>query len=179
MTANGQAIAVSPGDRLRDRLDDPKVAEALNTLLDHADLLAVLATGLDGIVRRGDTISNTLSSAVGEFKGASLAGAPGAQALKGVNIQGLAASLGTLSSALVGATPAINTLLTSRLTDPQTAAVLAQLGDAVVEGKAAAASEPGPKGVMGLWKLSKDKDVTRGLGFLVAVARSFGRRVGQ
>jgi len=179
MTASGQAIAVSPGDRLRDRLDDPKVAEALNTLLDHADLLAVLVTGLDGFVRRGDSISNTLSSAVGEFKGASLAGVPGAESLKGVDIQGLAASLGTLSTALVGATPALNTLLTSRLTDPQAAGVLAQLGDALVEGKAAAASEPGPKGLMGLWKVTKDKDVARGLGFLIQVARSFGRRVGQ
>jgi len=180
MTANGQAVAVSPGDRVRDRLDDPKVAEALNTLLDHADILAVLVTALDGFVRRGDVIADSLSATVTEIRGGALTGAAsGAESLKGVDIQGLAASLGTLSSALVGATPALNTLLTSRLTDPQAAGVLAQLGDAIVEGKTAAAVEPGPKGLLGLWKVSRDRDVARGLGFLIQVARSFGRRVGQ
>jgi len=178
MTANGQAVAVSPSDSIRERLDDPKVAEALNTLLDHAELLAVLVTGLDGFVRRGDTISNSLSSAVSDFKGASLAGAvPGGESLKGLDVQGLAASLGTLSTALVGATHAINTLLKSRLTDPQAADVLAKLGDAVVDAKTANAAAP--KGMLGLWKVSKDPDVGRGLGFLIQVARSFGRRVGQ
>ncbi len=71
MTANGQAVAVTPADSVRDRLDDPQVAAALNTLLDHADVLAVLVSGLDGFVRRGDTITETVSSAVAEFRGAS------------------------------------------------------------------------------------------------------------
>jgi hypothetical protein len=173
MTANGQAVAVTPADSVRDRLDDPQVAAALNTLLDHADVLAVLVSGLDGFVRRGDTITETLSSAVSEFRGAS----PGADALKGVDLQSLAASLATLSGSVVSATPALNTLLTSGLTDPQAVQVLASLGDALIEGKAGAADLP--KGIYGLWKAAKDPDVARGLGFLLAVARSFGRRVGQ
>jgi hypothetical protein len=178
MTANGQAVAVTPADTVRDRLDDPQVAAALNTLLDHADVLAVLVSGLDGFVRRGDTITNTVSTAVAEFRGASAAGViPGGDALKGVDLQALAASLGTLSGAVVGATPALNTLLSSKLTDPQTAEVLAQLGDALVDGKAGAANPP--KGLYGLWKATKDPDVARGLGFLLAVAKSFGRRVGR
>jgi hypothetical protein len=173
MTANGQAVAVTPADTVRDRLDDPRVAAALNTLLDHADVLAVLVSGLDGFVRRGDTITETLSSAVSEFRGAS----PGGDALKGVDLQGLAASLATLSGSVVNATPALNTLLSSGLTDPQAAQVLASLGDSLVDGKAGAANPP--KGLYGLWKATKDPDVARGLGFLLAVAKSFGRRVGQ
>lgn len=181
MTANGQAVAVSPADQIRERLDDPEVAASLNDLLDHADLLAVLVSGLDGLVRRGDAITDSLSSAVVEFKGASSAGViPGAEALKGVDLQGLTQSLATLSNSLVGATPALNTLLSSRLTDPQAAEVLAQLGEALVEGKAAAAADPGgPRGVFGFWKVSKDPDVLRGLGFIIQVARAFGRRMGQ
>nr|7UTD_Q Chain Q, Type 2 [NiFe]-hydrogenase Huc membrane adapter subunit [Mycolicibacterium smegmatis MC2 155]7UTD_R Chain R, Type 2 [NiFe]-hydrogenase Huc membrane adapter subunit [Mycolicibacterium smegmatis MC2 155]7UTD_S Chain S, Type 2 [NiFe]-hydrogenase Huc membrane adapter subunit [Mycolicibacterium smegmatis MC2 155]7UTD_T Chain T, Type 2 [NiFe]-hydrogenase Huc membrane adapter subunit [Mycolicibacterium smegmatis MC2 155] len=58
----------SPVDGIRRRLDDPQVAEALNSLLDHADLLAVLVKGLDGFVRRGDDIANNLTSAIGELK---------------------------------------------------------------------------------------------------------------
>ena len=178
MTANGQAVAVTPADTVRDRLDDPQVAAALNTLLDHADVLAVLVSGLDGFVRRGDTITSTLSSAVSEFRGASSAGAiPGAEAFKGVDLQTLAASLATLSASVAGATPSLNTLLTSKLTDPQAAQVLASLGDALIDGKAGAANPP--KGLYGLYKATKDPDVSRGLGFLLAVAKSFGRRVGQ
>ena len=177
MAANGQAIAVTPADSVRDRLDDPQVAAALNTLLDHADVLAVLVSGLDGFVRRGDTITDTLSSAVSELRGASAAGIPGADALKGVDLQSLAASLATLSGSVVNATPALNTLLSSGLTDPQAAQVLASLGDSLVDGKAGAANPP--KGLYGLWKATKDPDVARGLGFLLAVAKSFGRRVGQ
>ncbi len=41
MTANGQVLAISPADQLRERLDDPQVAASLNGLLDHADLLAI------------------------------------------------------------------------------------------------------------------------------------------
>ena len=177
MTANGQAVAVTPADSVRDRLDDPQVAAALNTLLDHADVLAVLVSGLDGFVRRGDTITDTVSSAVAEFLGASAAGIPGADALKGVDLRSLAASLATLSGSVVGATPALTTLLSSGLTDPQAAQVLASLGDSLVDGKAGAANPP--KGLYGLWKATKDPDVARGLGFLLAVAKSFGRRVGQ
>jgi Protein of unknown function (DUF1641) len=181
MTANGQAVAASPVDQIRDRLDDPKVAASLNNLLDHAELLAVLVSGLDGFVRRGDAITDSLSSAVVELKGASAAGViPGGDAFKGVDLQGLAQSLATLSGSLVGATPGLNTLLSSRLTDPEAAEVLAQLGQALVEGKAAAAADPGgPKGVFGFWKVTKDPDVLRGLGFLIQVARAFGRRMGQ
>ncbi|CAN5760298.1 DUF1641 domain-containing protein [soil metagenome] len=174
MTANGQVVELSPSDRLRARLDDPVVASSLDTLLQHADLVAVLLTGLDGLVRRSDTIGDSLTSAIGEFKG----DFTGADLFKGVDFAGLARSLVSLSDKLVGATPAINTLLASPLTDPQAAEVLGQLGQALVDGKAAAAQNPeGPKGVFALLKLTKDKDVTRGLGFLIQVARAFGRQL--
>ncbi|KAA0081924.1 DUF1641 domain-containing protein [Mycolicibacterium sp. P9-64] len=181
MTANGQVMAISPADALRDRLDDPRIAESLNNLLDHADLLAILVTGLDGLLRRGDEIGDSLASAVGELRGSSLAATiPGVESLKDVDLHGLAGSLASLSGSLVNATPALNTLLASRLTDPQAAEVLALLGQALVDGKAAADADPGgPKGLFGLWRVTKDKDITRGLGFMIQVARAFGRRLDQ
>ncbi|WP_179475077.1 DUF1641 domain-containing protein [Mycolicibacterium vinylchloridicum] len=168
MTANGQAIAISPADQIRDRLDDPTVAAALNTLLDHADLLAVLVSGLDGFVRRGDLIADSLASAVSDFKGVSASGVlPSAEALKGVDVQGLTQTVATLSNSLVAAAPALNTLLS-------------QVGQAVAEGSEAAAADPGgPKGLFGLWKVTKDPDVSRGLGFMIHVARAFGRQVAR
>ncbi|KQH75982.1 hypothetical protein AO501_18270 [Mycobacterium gordonae] len=181
MSANGQVVALSPGDQLRDRLDDPAIAASLNSLLDHADLLAILVTGLDGFVRRGDQISESVASAVGEIRGASLT-VPGFDQVKAelgsVDVQALAATLASLASALVAAAPTLNKILNSPLVDPQAADVLAELGEALVEGKAAAAADPGgPKGLFGLWRVSKDKDINRGLGFLIQVARAFGRQL--
>jgi len=53
-----------PAQALAKRLAEPRTAAAVNTLLDHADLL-------DGLVSRGDTITDSLadsstSSAAGD-----------------------------------------------------------------------------------------------------------------
>lgn len=181
MVANGHVVEVSPADRLRERLDDPAVAASLNALLDHADLLAVLVVGLDGLVRRGDVISETLSSAVGELRApaAPLSGLNQARAeLGSIDVSSLAVSLAGLTRALVDVMPVLDKLLHSPLADPRAADVLAELGTALVEGKAAAEADPGgPKGLFGLWRVSKDKDINRGLGFLIQVARAFGRQL--
>lgn len=185
MVANGQTLETSPADRLRDRLDDPAVAASLNSLLDHADLVAILVTGLDGLVRRGDEISDSLSSAVDELRGpaasftANLPGLAEARAeLRSIDMQSLAVSLASLSRTLVDVMPVLDKLLHSPLLDPKAADVLAELGQALVEGKAAAEADPGgPRGLFGLWRVSKDKDINRGLGFLVQVARAFGRQL--
>ncbi|CAN5496963.1 DUF1641 domain-containing protein [soil metagenome] len=181
MTAIGQVLAPSAADELRARLNDPQVAESLNTLLDHADLLAVLLTGLDGLIRRGDTISDSLSAAVGEMKGpatAFSASLPSAAELKSIDFTALAHTVTSLTKALVDATPTLDRLLHSPLVDPAAADVLAELGQALVEGKAANDADPGgPKGIFGLWRVTKDQDVTRGMGFLIQVARAFGRQL--
>lgn len=185
MSGNGQFLQLSPADQVREKLDDPQVAASLNSLLEHADLLAILVSGLDGLVRRSDTLSDTLTSAIGDFKGAKgVNGAsltqsiPGIDSLRSVDLAGLAESFATLSDKVIGATPALNSLLESRLTDPQAADVLAQLGEALVEAKAATAKHPdGPKGFFGILKATKDPDVIRGIGFLLQVAKGFGRQL--
>jgi Protein of unknown function (DUF1641) len=183
MTTNGRVAELSPSDRIRQKLDDPRVAASVDDLLEHADLLAVLVSGLDGLVRRGDTVSDSFASAIGEFtgdgRGAALSQSiPGLQALRTVDLAGLATSFATLSETVVGATPALNSLLESRLTDPLATEVLAQLGEALVEAKTVTASNSSaPRGVFGMLKAARDPDVARGLGFLIQVARSFGRQL--
>ncbi len=115
MTANGQVLYVSPADQVRAKLDDPRVAAALNDLLEHADLLAILVSGLDGLVRRSDEISDSVTSAIGEFKGE--VNTP----LKSVDLAGLAGTFATLSGKVIEATPALNSLLGSSLVDPRAA----------------------------------------------------------
>lgn len=174
-------VDTSPADEIRRRLDDPRVAEALTSLLDHADLLAVLVQGLDGFVRRGDDIANNLTSAIGELKALNTADTPipALAALRDVDLAGLANSLATLSGGLVKATPALSTVLDSPLTDQRGAEVLSALGEALVAARTSA--PPAPRGVRGMWKTlrsaAKDPDVGRGVSYLIEVARIFGRKV--
>ena len=174
MASNGHSVVdelseLSPADILRQRLDDPQTAAALSSLLDHADLLAVIIEGLDGFVRRGDDIATNLTSAIGELK-----------AVNGADtLAQLGSSLAKLSSGMVKATPAISTMLDSPLTDERGAEVLAALGEAVVTARATA--PPTPPGVRGIWKTlrtaAKDPDIRRSLSYVLEVVRIFGRKV--
>jgi hypothetical protein len=66
------------------------------------------------------------------------------------------------------------TLVESQMLEPSALAVISQL--------AAALAEPGetrPVGVWGAMRALRDADVQRALGFLLAVARTFGRHLGD
>ncbi|HNP74119.1 MAG TPA: DUF1641 domain-containing protein [Kouleothrix sp.] len=56
-------------EQLLDRLNEPRTLDALNRLLDHAELLAFSASSLDGLVRRSDVIVDNVAASVGELRG--------------------------------------------------------------------------------------------------------------
>jgi hypothetical protein len=170
-------IAESPGDEVIARLDDPKIASSLSLILDHADLLATIIVGLDGLLRRADVIGDNLASGVAEVRNLAATG-NGQRPWPSVDLAALSETITRLSAAAVDATPALDRLLHSPLTDPQTVDVLAEIGQALLEGKQAAAADPrGPKGVFALMRVTKDPDVSRGLGFMIQIARAFGKRL--
>jgi len=162
VTLNGQLVAPSPAEALRARLDEPQVAAALNNLLDHADLLAIVAVAFDGFLSRGDVIADTLAEAVGELRGAGV-GNP----LAGVDVKGLVGSA-------KAAAPAIQNLL-GQVSDPRTVETVTQLTTAVAEAKKNPA--PAPTGALALLRALKDPEVSAGLGFLLNVAKQFGRQI--
>lgn len=171
MAPNGPLVAQSPADELLARLDDPRVAAALGNLLDHADLLAILVVGLDGLVSRGEVIGASLADAIGELRGE-------ADGLPPVDLKGLASSLATLSGSLSDATPALDALLRSSLTDPKAVEVISQLANALVVGRVRIEAETSvPTGVFGLLRALKDEDVARGLGYFMQVAKAFGQQL--
>lgn len=174
MTVNGQLAARSPADGLAERLDDPKVAAALGDILEHADLLALLVESLDGFVRRGDVITEAVADGVRDLRSVGLP-----VELADVDLRGLVGSLATLSGGVAGATPQLQTLLTSSLlTDPRTADTLVLFGEALVAGRERASAAPAPpSGVFGLLRTLRDDDVARGLAVLVETARALGRRL--
>lgn len=157
------ATSPSPAEALKARLDEPQVAAALNNLLDHADLLALVAVAVDGFLSRGDVIANTLAEAVGELRGAG--GVP--NPLAGVDVKGLLASA-------KDAAPAVQKLVGS-VSDPKVVDVVGQLTAAV--GEATTVHAPAPTGALALLRALKDPDTAAGLGFLLQVAKSFGSRI--
>lgn len=135
-----------------ERLLDPKTADALNTLLDHADLLATVVSGLDSLISRGEIITESLGSGLIELRGAN--GAAGGGAIQ------LLAALGSL-------------------TRPEVVSVLGAASQAVADGSAQAAADRSKiGGVRGLLKAVKDPDVSRALGLVVAIAKAFGSKLG-
>lgn len=55
-------------EQLLDRLNEPRTLEALNRLLDHAELLAFSAASLDGLVRRSDVLVENVAAGVAELR---------------------------------------------------------------------------------------------------------------
>lgn len=55
-------------EALLDRLNEPRTVEALHQLLDHAELLAYSAGALDGLIRRGETITDNVATSLDEIR---------------------------------------------------------------------------------------------------------------
>lgn len=176
MTAEGSLIAPSPMDALVSRLEEPNVVAALNDLLDHADILAVMVVAMDSFVRRGDAIADAFNDAVGELRGMF----PGSdkEPKELVDLGGLASSLATLAGPLTEAAPALRGILRSDLTSPQTIDIITRFGRALVNGSDAARTDPTKlSGAFAVVRALKDDDVARGLSFLLHIIRAFGREL--
>jgi hypothetical protein len=153
-------------ERLLDRLEDPRTAAALNTLLDNVELIAALVAGLDGLARKGDLIADTLTEVMGQVKAAGRA--------TGLDAGKTTEQLATLIPALAEAAPAINRVARSSIVEPEPIEVLSEAAVALVKGLQSAQQKDARLGLTGLLKATRHEDVQRGIGFLVEVAREFG-----
>lgn len=150
------------------RLHDPAVAASLVTLLDHADLLAIIAVSLDGFIARSDVIGDSLVDGVTELRavmGATESDFDPAALLSAV--KSLAGSLPQLAPSVVaavesGAFDQVNALV----------AGLAQ-GSAEFE-----TSPVQVTGALSLLRLLKDPDINRAISYAATVARALGRELG-
>lgn len=154
-------------ERLVDRLAEPRTAAALHTLLDNVELLAVVVDGLDSLARKGEVIGDTLGEVLHEVRAAGRA--------TGLDVRTTSQQLATLIPTLAEASPAINRILESPIVEPEPIAVLSEAAEALVKGLQAAQQNQTKVGLRGLLRATKDEDVQRGLGFLIEVAKVFGR----
>jgi len=154
-------------ERIVDRLNDPPTAAAIHLLLDNVELLAVLLSGVDGLARKGEVIGDTLAEVLAEVRAAGQA--------TGLDVRTTSQQLATLIPTLAEAAPAINRIIQSPIVEPEPVAVLSEAAQALVEGVKQAQRNQTSLGLAGLLRATRDEDVRRGLGFLVEVARVFGR----
>lgn len=167
--SNGTATQ-APSDAVVERLNDPAVAAALVTLLDNAELLSTLVLGLSGFVERGDMIMDAVAEGVQDFKKAGGAKPSG-------DMPSLT-ELGSVAGQLASSAPALEGVLNSSMVEPETIALLSQFSEAATEGAAnARANNTRVEGIRSAVKTLKDPEVQRGLGLLVEIARSLGRRM--
>lgn len=157
---------------LATRLADPKVAASLDQLLSHADVLALLVVGLDGLLSRGETISESLAAGVSEMRAAGTSsGLPSAGEL-GTLLQRLVTLTGPLTASL----PALEQLLTSDLADPRVIDTASMASRAIVKGTSTSRGTQ----VGGIWALLRalrDEDVSRALGFVLGIAKALGQEL--
>lgn len=148
------------------RLEDPEVAASIHMLLDNAATLAFTVEALDGFLRRGDVIADSLAAGVKDVLPAL------------GNLEGLAEQAGSVTQRAPELLAAFEALMASGMLRPQVLEVLGTLSGALVEG-AGKARENGTTvgGILPALRALRDPDVARGLGFLIEVSRALGRAV--
>lgn len=162
------APAVTLPPALLAKLAEPGVAESLTSLLSHADLVAILLEGLDGLIGRSEVIGDSLLSGIPELL-ATAKESPAGQ----LDVQGLLTSAQTLAGALPQAAPALAEVAGSGVTDD-----LALISRAVVKGREQFATDPvAVPSVFTLMRLFKDPDIGRAISYLATVAKALGQEL--
>jgi hypothetical protein len=144
------------------RLQEPKTAAALDVLLDHADLLAVIVESLDQFLARSEVIGDSLISGISELR--ETAGASGALSLEGLDLK--------------SATEAGRRLMGSGMLSADTLDQLAVLARGLAQGRESFGTDPVEvKGALGALRLLKDPDINRAISYGATVLRAVGREL--
>jgi hypothetical protein len=174
MSPRSSAVLRSGTDTLQDRLDDPATAQALASILDHADLLAILVTGLDAFVARSETITDSISTGVTELRSTTT----GVTLPRAEDVAKLIGGLGSFVGPLSKAAPLLERVVDADLTSEAAMNTVSLTARAIIEGhERAQTNQTRVSGVRALLKALKDDDVSRGLGFLIEISRALGREL--
>jgi hypothetical protein len=168
--------AGSTADILLEKLEDPRIVDALVSLLDKSDKLASFTEVLEGFLQRNDGMIELVSRRLGQV------GRAGACALgKGLEKIDLD-DLKSASGQLQGMLPLLRDVANQFRALKQAGFFDADVVEVVGRtGRAMAATVRDPKaqstdrrGVFSLLSLLKDPDIARTLNFAISFARHFG-----
>jgi hypothetical protein len=145
---------------------EPSAASSLNLLLDNLEALAFLAEGLNGVLQRGDTITESLASGVHELRGVA------------DQMPYPAEPMSRLAAEAPGIADVVTALLESGMLRRDVVDRLGTFAEAAIQGvDAARRNASSMDGVRNAFRALRDPDVARGLGIMVEVARAIGKTV--
>lgn len=163
-------------DVLFEKLEDPRIVEALISLLDKSDKLAFFTDVLEGFLQRSEGLMESVSQSFGQLAraGTSALG----KSLENIDLDDLKSASGQLQDMLpllrdfVGE---LGALKQAGFFDAEVVKIIGRTGRAI----SATARDPKAlsseaRGVFSLLGLLKDPDVARSLNFLISFARHFG-----
>ena len=165
-------------------VNKPETLAAIAQIIQLAPVAAVLLGGIDGFIRRGDTIMENVAAGIREAQ-------PQISETYLLELVAIAKQLPTMLPALMQRLPLllqtgsrlaeitesaeVQAFLNSKMLSPQTIGFLGDVGEMVVQTQENFQVAPKEVGVWGLYKAMSDPDVQRGLGFVMELARNFGK----
>lgn len=166
---------------LIEKLGNPRTIESLKALLDRLELAAFLLEAVDGFLRRGDEVAESVASGVAEWR----------ETAPGMDIDRLKA-LGDALPKLLDATVllvksgalerfprVVDTaiaLADKGLFEMKTVGVLADIGQRAAASYEEVKTQPRqPVGLLGLLRGLNDPDVQKSVALLLAVAKRYGQ----
>jgi len=168
--------AGSAADALLEKLDDPRIAEALASLLDKSENLNSFVEVLEGFLQRNEGLLEVVSQRVGRLGRAGTAAL--GKSFEKLDLDDLKAASGQIQGTLPLLRDVLNQFAVLRQAGFFDADVVAILGRT---GRAIAAATRDPKarssetrGVFSLLGLLKDPEIARSLNFIISFARHFG-----
>ena len=180
--------------QLADALGDPETIEALKKVAEFAPMLVFLLEAVDGFLRRGHEITDNIGESIREFSpsgdsevNSALSELPQlippliehlpnmAQNLPPLLEQ--APSLMDTTSKLgkIAESEGVQTFLNSEMLTPSLVSFLGETGKVAAETREEFQKNPKEVTLWGAYKESKDEDIQRGLGFLLALAKNIGK----
>ena len=166
----------SAADRLLEKLEEPKVVEALSALLDKTDQLVVFTDVLEFFLQRSEGMLESMSKSVGQLARAGTSGL--ATSLESFDLDDLKAASGKLQRML----PMIRDLITAfdalqkaGFFDAEVMGIVGRTGRAMASTvRDPKAHSTDTRGIFSLMGLLKDPDIARTINFMVSFARHFG-----
>jgi uncharacterized protein YjgD (DUF1641 family) len=193
--------AVSPGLQgaaaLQAKLEDPKTAALLGSILDRLDVLDLALESVDGVLRRGEVIADSVGETLRDAAGIGAAPKDGAEGERLDPMHALATIIQLapkLLRTLESLEPALGSQALSHMAQPRVLDALAQLAESKVlerevvdsvgtVGEALLATternrnQPRSIGLFGMLSVLGNPDVKRAMGFFATFMEEYGRRL--
>jgi uncharacterized protein YjgD (DUF1641 family) len=181
--AGSPAVGRLLSSGLLERLGDPKTIASLHTFLDNLEIASFALSAINGFLERSDVIIDSVTDSMADAKKLAPGFDPGkinelAAALPALAEVAVQVSKSGLLEQVKALTETLDAVGKSGISAPATLGVVGELGAAARTAREKKEyTSVVPKGIFGLMGALRDPDVQASLGFAIAFARNYGRRL--